>query len=208
MSGAAKAAVMIYLTKELRRMPEQSVLYESKLGADFACTVSVEEVERWYKCVGFGTSKKKSEHAAYEGILCDMILDGHIIDGCDAILNVSTDPKAGSARSKLYRDRAVAARLAPYVSRAVGTLRKSSHKTDYLNHLNNFASAVGVKSTMTLETNQDPRKGSMGWSAIARIVLPDASELVSIYYYDYTRSASSNNAAKDLIEQILKHYEQ
>lgn len=58
MSGAAKAAVMIYLTKELRRMPEQSVLYESKLGADFACTVSVEEVERWYKCVGFGTSKK------------------------------------------------------------------------------------------------------------------------------------------------------
>ncbi len=206
MSGAAKAAVMIYLTKELRRMPEQSVLYESKLVADFVCTVSVEEVERWYKCVGFGTSKKKSEHAAYEGILCDMILDGHIIDGCDAILNVSTDPKAGSARSKLYRDRAVAARLAPYVSRAVGTLRKSRHKTDYLNHLNNFASAVGV--TMTLETNQDPRRGSMHWSAIARIVLPDASELASIYHSDYTRSASSNNAAKDLIEQILKHYEQ
>ena len=135
-----------------------------------------------------------------------MILDGHIIDGCDAILNVSTDPKAGSARSKLYQDRAVAARLAPYVSRAVGTLRKNRHKTDYLNHLNNFASAVGV--TMTLETNQDPRRGSMYWSAIARIVLPDASELASIYYYDYTRSASSNNAAKDLIEQILKHYEQ
>ena len=42
MSGAAKAAVMIYLTKELRRMPEQSVLYESKLVADFVCTVSVE----------------------------------------------------------------------------------------------------------------------------------------------------------------------
>lgn len=208
MSGAAKAAVMIYLTKELRRMPEQSVLYESKLVADFVCTVSVEEVERWYKCVGFGTSKKKSEHAAYEGILCDMILDGHIIDGCDAILNVSTDPKAGSARSKLYRDRAVAARLAPYVSRAVGTLRKSRHKTDYLNRLDNFASAVGVKRNMILETSQDPRRGSMYWSAIARIVLPDASELASIYHYDYTRSASSNNAAKDLIEQILKHYEQ
>lgn len=206
MSGAAKAAVMIYLTKELRRMPEQSVLYESKLVADFVCTVSVEGVERWYKCVGFGTSKKKSEHAAYEEILCDMILDGHIIDGCDAILNISSDPKAGSARSKLYRDRAVAARLAPYVSRAVGTLRKSRHKTDYLNHLNNFASAVGV--TMTLETNQDPRRGSMHWSAIARIVLPDASELASIYHYDHTRSASSNNSAKDLIEQILKHYEQ
>lgn len=206
MSGAAKAAVMIYLTKELRRMPKQRVLYESKLVADFVCTVSVEGVERWYKCVGFGTSKKKSEHAAYEGILCDMILDGHIIDGCDAILNISTDPKAGSARSKLYRDRAVAARLAPYVSRAVGTLRKSRHKTDYLNHLNNFASAVGV--TMTLETNQDPRRGSMHWSAIARIVLPDASELASIYHYDHTRSASSNNSAKDLIEQILKHYEQ
>ncbi|AKM80184.1 TPA: hypothetical protein DDX46_02505 [Candidatus Saccharibacteria bacterium] len=206
MSGAAKAAVMIYLTKELRRMPKQRVLYESKMVVDFVCTVRVEGVERWYDGIGFGASKKKSEHAAYEGILCDMILDGHIIDGCDAILNVSTDPKAGSARSKLYRDRAVAARLAPYVSRAVGTLRKSRHKTDYLNHLNNFASAVGV--TMTLETNQDPRRGSMYWSAIARIVLPDASELVSIYYYDYTRSASSNNSAKDLIEQILKHYEQ
>ena len=165
MSGAAKAAVMIYLTKELRRMPEQSVLYESKMVADFVCTVSVEGVERWYKCVGFGTSKKKSEHAAYEGILCDMILDGHIIDGCDAILNISTDPKAGSARSKLYRDRAVAARLAPYVSRAVGTLRKSRHKTDYLNCLDNFASAVGVKRNMILETSQDPRRGSMYWSA-------------------------------------------
>lgn len=206
MSGAAKAAVMIYLKKELRREPKQSVLYESKMVVDFVCTVNVEGVERWYKGIGFSTSKKKSEHAAYEGILCDMILDGHIIDGCDAILNVSTDPKAGSARSKLYRDRAVAARLVPYVSRAVGTLRKSRHKTDYLNHLNNFASAVGV--TMTLETNQDPRRGSMYWNAIARIVLPDASELASIYHYDHTRSASSNNAAKDLIEQILKHYEQ
>lgn len=206
MSGAAKAAVMIYLAKELRRVPKQSVLHRRKMVADFVCTVSVEGVERWYDGIGFSTSKKKSEHAAYEGILCDMILDGHIIDGCDAILNVSTDPKAGSARSKLYRDRAVAARLAPYVSRAVGTLRKSRHKTDYLNHLNNFASAVGV--TMTLETNQDPRRGSMYWSAVARIVLPDASELASIYHYDYTRSASSNNAAKDLIEQILKHYEQ
>lgn len=59
MSGVAKAAVMIYLKKELRREPEQSILYESKVGADFVCTVRVEGVERMVRRYRFWYVKEK-----------------------------------------------------------------------------------------------------------------------------------------------------